>query len=56
MGPAKVIQNALSSAVRPITVAEFANALLKQWVPQGRGRDTLGTSSTKMLSLDLHSD
>jgi hypothetical protein len=45
MGPAKVIHNAISSAARPITVAEFTIALLKKWAPKGRGRNTLGQST-----------
>jgi hypothetical protein len=45
MGPVKLTQNALSTLTPRITVAEFANALLKRWVPQRRGRDTLGQPS-----------
>jgi hypothetical protein len=54
MGP---FQNAIPSAVRPVTVVEFANALLKRWVPQARGRSTLGLPPTLwMLSPELCSN
>jgi hypothetical protein len=42
MGPVKLTQHALSTPTPRITVAEFAYALLKRWVPQRRGRDILG--------------
>lgn len=45
MEPVKLTQNALSTLTARIMVTEFANALLKRWVPQRRGRDTLGQPS-----------